>query len=462
MVKNFSALIQKHQLFEKGSAIVIGVSGGPDSLALLHLLNNMRETWQLKLIVVHVDHMFRGEQSEAEMNFVLSYCRDLDIICEAKQIDVTEYARRHQLSSQVAGRECRYQFFKEVLDKYQAHYLALGHHGDDQIETILMRLVRGATGTSLAGIQMKRKFHHGFIIRPLLPYTKEEILNYCREQQLLPRFDPSNEKTNYTRNRFRKYVLPFLKKENPLVHERFQHFSETLLEDETYLQELTKKYLNTVLKRKEKSKVEIEINGFLELPMPLQRRAIQLILNYLYGTIPASLSSIHIENLLTLLSQNHPSGSLDYPNGLKVIKSYQNCLFTFEQEEVKAYYYELDFPSSLILPNGYVIKSELVRNASIKRDRNETFLLNMDSFDKPLIVRTRKPGDKIQLKGMIGRKKVKDIFIDEKIPIHNRSSWPIVLDGNGRILWIPGLKKSMYEAESTGNGVFVELQYKEL
>ena len=278
----------------------------------------------------------------------------------------------------------------------------------------------------------------------------------------MPRFDPSNEKTNYTRNRFRKYVLPFLKKENPLVHERFQHFSETLLEDETYLQELTKKYLNTVLKRKEKSKVEIEINGFLELPMPLQRRAIQLILNYLYGTIPASLSSIHIENLLTLLSQNHPSGSLDYPNGLKVIKSYQNCLFTFEQEEVKAYYYELDFPSSLILPNGYVIKSELVRNASIKRDRNETFLLNMDSFDKPLIVRTRKPGDKIQLKGMIGRKKVKDIFIDEKIPIHNRSSWPIVLDGNGRILWIPGLKKSMYEAESTGNGVFVELQYKEL
>ena len=286
-MEKFYTLIKKNHLLEKGSTIVVGVSGGPDSLALIHLLNKFKDKWELKLVVAHVDHMFRGEQSKEEMLFVLDYCKELNIMCEAKQIDVTAYAAQHQLSSQVASRECRYAFFKEVLDKHQSRYLALGHHGDDQVETILMRMVRGSTGEALAGIQIKRKFHNGYIIRPLLANTKEQILSYCDENHLVPRFDPSNDKTDYTRNRFRKYMLPFLKEENPLVHERFQHFSETFLEDETYLQVLTQQQMNTVLKRKEKSVVEIDINLFLNLPLPLQRRGIQLILNYLYENIPS-------------------------------------------------------------------------------------------------------------------------------------------------------------------------------
>lgn len=344
-MEKFYTFVQKHQLIEKGSTVIVGVSGGPDSLALLHLLEGVQKKWNLKLVCAHVDHMFRGEESQEDMQFVLQYCEKHTIICEAKQIDVNEYAKKQQVSPQVAARECRYQFYKMVLEKYQARYLALGHHGDDQIETILMRMVRGSTGESLAGIKVKREFHNGYIIRPMLEMTKEEILSYCKEHQLTPRFDPSNEKTDYTRNRFRKYVLPFLKKENPLVHERFQYFSETFLEDESYLKVLTQQHMNTVLKRKEKSVVEMDINRFKSLPLPLQRRGIQLILNYLYEIIPASLSSIHIESLLSLLSQEHPSGSLDYPGGLKVIKSYQTCMFTFEHNEVKAYCFEIDIPS---------------------------------------------------------------------------------------------------------------------
>jgi tRNA(Ile)-lysidine synthase len=461
-VGKFNTLIQKHQLIEEDSTVVVGVSGGPDSLALLHLLDEIKNKRNLKLIAAHVDHMFRGEQSKEEMLFVLNFCKKRHIICEAKQIDVTSYAIQNKLSSQVAARECRYEFFKEVLDKYQSRYLALGHHGDDQIETILMRMVRGSTGEALAGIRIKRKFHNGYIIRPLLAYNKEQILSYCREQQLTPMFDPSNEKTDYTRNRFRKFVLPFLKKENPSVHERFQYFSETLLEDESYLQVLTKQHMNTVLKRKEKEVVEIDINRFKSLPLPLQRRGIQLILNYLYENIPDSLSSLHIESLLTLLSQDHPSGSLDYPDGLKVIKSYQNCLFTFEQEEGKKYCFELDIPSVVTLPNGYKITCELIKEDFTKLNGNESFLLNYKSLVKPLIVRTREQGDKIKLKGMNGRKKVKDIFIDEKIPLHSRNSWPIVEDGNGNILWLPGLKKSIFEAERVNGDEYVVLHYKKL
>ena len=461
-MENFYTLINKHQLIEKDSTIVVGVSGGPDSLALLHLLGLMKKKWNLKIVAAHVDHMFRGEQSKEDMLFVIEYCKENDLLCETIQIDVTTYANKYQLSSQVAARECRYDFFKSVLDKYHSKLLALGHHGDDQVETILMRMVRGATGESLAGIQLKRSFHNGFIIRPLLATTKEQLLRYCNEQQLKPRFDPSNKKEDYTRNRFRHQVLPFLKSENPLVHERFQYFSETLLEDETYLQVLTKQQMNTVLKRKEKSVIEMDINRFESLPLPLQRRGIQLILNYLYEHIPASLSSIHIESLLTLLSQEHPSGSLDYPGGLKVIKSYHSCLFTFEHKEVENYSYNLDIPSVLTLPNGHVLTCTIGGLSSTEQKGNNTFLLDYRNIVKPIIVRTRKQGDKIKLKGMNGRKKVKDIFIDGKIPLHCRYSWPIVEDGDGEILWVPGLKKSIFEADSANEDEYVVLQYKEL
>ncbi|PMC34094.1 tRNA lysidine(34) synthetase TilS [Bacillus sp. UMB0899] len=459
-MENLDVLIRQRQLIKKGSTIVVGVSGGPDSLALLHMLYKQKKKLHLNVVAAHVDHMFRGEQSQAEMDFVISFCNEREITCEARQIDVKAYAKANQLSSQVAARECRYEFFKEVLDKYQSTYLALGHHGDDQIETILMRLVRGNIGEALAGIKRIRPFHHGYIIRPMLDFSKNQILHYCDKNNLMPRFDPSNESTDYTRNRFRKYVLPFIKQENPLVHEKFQYFSETLLEDETYLHALTEKHMNTVIKRKEKFAVEIDIKAFLSLPLPLQRRGIKLILNYLYVNIPSSLSSIHIESLQLLLSQDHPSGSLDYPGGLKVIKSYQTCLFTFEHDEFKEYCYVLEIPSVVTLPNGYSISCHAAQNIQDVKKGKDIFLLSEKDLSEPLIVRTRKQGDKIKLKGMNGRKKVKDIFIDEKIPLHSRNSWPIVEDGKGNILWIPGLKKSSLETENVNEDGWIVLEFR--
>lgn len=459
-MENLDILIRQQQLIKKGSTIVVGVSGGPDSLALLDMFYKHRENLDLTVVAAHVDHMFRGEQSKAEMEFVIAFCNERGINCETHQIDVRSYAKKNQLSSQVAARECRYRFFKEIMDKYHSPYLALGHHGDDQVETVLMRMVRGNTGEALAGIKRVRPFHNGYIIRPLLEFSKQQILNYCNKNNLMPRFDPSNESTDYTRNRFRKYVLPFLKQENPLVHEKFQYFSETLLEDETYLHALTEKNMNTVIKRKEKLVVEMDIKGFLSLPLPLQRRGIKLILNYLYENIPSSLSSIHIESVQSLLSQEHPSGSLDYPNGLKVIKSYQTCLFTFEHDEGREYCHVLEIPSVVKLPNGYSISCHVAQEIPIEKKGNDIFLLSERDLTEPLIVRTRKQGDKIKLKGMNGRKKVKDIFIDEKIPLHSRNSWPIVEDGKGNILWIPGLKKSNLDAGNDDGDRCIVLEFR--
>ncbi|MCD7036661.1 tRNA lysidine(34) synthetase TilS [Metabacillus sp. GX 13764] len=460
-MESFYAFIKKHELIEPFSTIAAGVSGGPDSLVLLHLLHSMKDKLGIQVIAVHVDHMFRGKQSENEMKFVETFCREHRIPFMAKQMDAAAYAKEHRLSSQAAARECRYSFFDEAMAETGARYLALAHHGDDQIETILMRLVRGAAGKSSAGIQVKRPFGNGYLIRPFLGTSRKEILDYSEKHGLNPRYDPSNDSDAYTRNRFRKYVLPFIKEENPLAHERFQNFSELQLEDDRLLQELTEREMNRVWIRKEKDALEIDSDELKRLPLPLQRRGIQLILNYLYKDVPVSFSSLHIESLLQLLSQTHPSGSLNFPGGLKVTKSYHRCLFTFEHEEHSPYCLEFTPPGMLNLPNGCYISAFISADPAEIKASNHSFIVSRTDVELPLIVRSRNAGDKMEVKGMNGSKKVKDIFIDAKIPLAERDLWPIVEDGRGSIMWLPGLKKSALEQTRANNGEYIVLHYDE-
>ncbi|MBA2876721.1 tRNA lysidine(34) synthetase TilS [Thermaerobacillus caldiproteolyticus] len=460
MLEKVHSFIKKHQLLTPNSTVVVGVSGGPDSLALLHFFCTIQHDWNLTVIAAHVDHMFRGKESAEDMNFVKHVCEKFGIICETKQINVPSFQRQWKISAQEAARECRYRFFKEVMEKHSATYLALAHHGDDQIETILMRLVRGSNGRGYAGIPAKRPFYFGQIIRPFLAVSRDDIEEYCREHALKPRYDASNEKDSYTRNRFRRYVVPFLKKENPHVHERFQHYSEMVAEDETFLEELTSEAMNKVME-KQHGAVILHIKPFQTLPKPLQRRGIQLILNYLYNGVPSSLSSIHINHVLALLHNNHPSGRLDFPNGLKVIRSYQSCVFTFHEQESYTYTFELDVPSVLHLPNGYAIISEFWEHYPREQKGNDTFIVDPEAITFPLRVRTRRAGDRMTLKGTKGTKKIKEIFIEEKIPLHERESWPIVEDGQGNILWLPKLKKSAFEATDVTKTHYLVLHYKE-
>ncbi|WP_286182669.1 tRNA lysidine(34) synthetase TilS [Bacillus sp. ISL-55] len=443
--KKVKAFLERHGFQLNNMSIAVGVSGGPDSLALLHFLSEQRERNFLKIVAVHVDHMFRGDESYQDALFVQDFCEKRDIPFEMKRIDVPAYMRETGLSSQQAARACRYSFFEQVMEKHQLQYLALGHHGDDQVETVLMRLTRGSSGKARAGMPFSRKFGPFAIFRPFLCLTKEELNEYCSTNSLKPRIDPSNEKAYYSRNRFRKSVLPFLKEENPAVHEHFQRFSEEMQMDEEYLLELTSEELNKVMK-KEDNRITISISSFQEMPMPLQRRGIKLILNYLYNDRPASLSAIHIEKVFSIIRNPHPSGTLDFPSGLRIIRSYGNCHFELNPPERQSYRLELSGPDQLRLPNGGVIDAQLLNGAQEMEIPNDCFIVDLEQTGTPLIIRTRQNGDRISLKGMTGSKKVKDIFIDMKIPLAKRDEWPIVTDREGRILWLPGLKKSNHES----------------
>ncbi|MER2060804.1 MAG: tRNA lysidine(34) synthetase TilS, partial [Niallia sp.] len=390
--------------------------------------------------------------------FVKLFCEERNIPFVWKQINLPAFIEKTGMNSQTAARECRYAFYEEAMKEYNANYLALGHHGDDQIETILMRLTRGSSGKARAGIPFTRKFGSGKIIRPFLCLGREDIEEYCTIHNLNPRRDPSNEKETYSRNRYRKHVVPFLKKENIHATRHFQRFSEELAEDEAYLMRQAEETLSFIVTKKGEGEVVVDINRFLSIAIPLQRRCIQLILNYLYDEMSISLSALHTEQIFVLLKRPHSSGNIDLPNGLKVKKSYDFLHFQLNFSPTKSFYYELSKMGELLLPNGYNIKVEYI-NGEHHTD-SHCILLDASSISFPLIIRTRRDGDRIRLKGMNGKKKVSRIFIDEKIPIHERESWPIITDSNGDILWIPGLKKSIYSHSNTNSGSNLLITYK--
>ncbi|WP_312474615.1 tRNA lysidine(34) synthetase TilS [Neobacillus sp.] len=438
------ALLNRHSFELNNKKIVVGVSGGPDSLALLHYLQGIKDKRNLSIIVAHVDHMFRGQESYEDAMFVKRMCEQYDIPFEMTRVNVTELMGITGKSSQIAAREVRYHFYAEIMERYDCSYLALGHHGDDQVETILMRLTRGSSGKARAGIPFSRPFNQGTLFRPFLGLTKDEIQQYCQNHSLTPRIDPSNEKGIYSRNRIRKQVLPFLKTENHHVHEHFQRFSEEIQSDELFLLELTEKEINPVITAKEEGKITIDIKRFLRVPLPLQRRGIQLILNYLYNEKPASLSAIHIDQVFFLIHHQEPSGKLDFPNGLKVIRSYYHLSFQLQVTKAEAYLYEIKEPGEIVLPNGGSIRIDY-SDGELPKTNQYTALFKVESIHLPIVVRTRKKGDRMTLKGMRGSKKLKDIFIDQKVPIQDRETWPVITDKEDCIIWLPGLKKSSFE-----------------
>lgn len=452
------AFLQRKGIELNNKKLLIGVSGGPDSLALLHYLWSKKDHHHFSIVVAHVDHMFRGEESYEEAMFVQQFCNERAIPFEMTQVNVPKYIEETGKSAQIASRECRYQFYEKLMKKHQIHYLVLGHHGDDQIETILMRLTRGSSGDARAGIAFSRPFGNGQILRPFLCLHRKEIEEYCLTHNLEPRRDPSNEKGIYSRNRFRKEVIPFLKRENPLVHEHFQRFSEEIQSDESFLQELTVQKMNKVMDKKSSGEIIIDISNFQTMPMPLQRRGIQLILNYLYKEKPSSLSALHIEKVIALMSSPHPSGILHFPNGLNVVRSYEKCHFLFRLQSVQSYRFEMAKPGKVELPNGGSLIMEYM-NGPVGTIQPNTLLLNHEDIILPLVIRTRQVGDRMTLKGMQGTKKIKDIFIDRKVPLQERDIWPIITDSNGQILWVPGLKKFHYSVRQQSNNGFILLTY---
>lgn len=462
--RNVISFCEKHGLIKYGSTILVGVSGGPDSMALLHFLMKLRGSYQLNLIALSVDHMLRGKESQEDVNHVKEYCRKWNIQFNETSLDVPTYKKDKGLSTQVAARVKRYAFFEEQMNYYNADTLALGHHGDDQIETMIMRLMRGSTPDVLQGIPVERPFGNGRIIRPFLCLSKEEILDYCANNQISIRQDPSNDEAIYTRNAIRLNVLPLIKSFNPKAHIQMQQMSETIQQDEKYLMSQAEvMFSNIVHTLDNPRRASLKQGDFTEIPVPLQRRTFHLILNYLYLEQNVEISYSHFQQLIKLMESRLQTGVIHLPRGLKVAKSYNDIFFSFKgsEDNPEPFKFILGENDFVHLADGCKIVSKVYHQPKRPpEESNNRFICDLHNVDFPLFVRSRQHGDRIQVRGLNGSKKVKDIFIDEKIPHNQRDIWPIVTDANDKLIWVVGLKKGELK-ESLDSKLWLQLDYEE-
>lgn len=452
--------IQQHQLIEPHKTVLVGLSGGPDSLALTHFLHKWREKWQLRVTAVIVNHQLRGKDAEADVQFVQEVCRKWNIPLLVQTVDVKSYAKKQRESIQVAARKLRYQAFQTAMDEFAADYLALGHHGDDQIETFTMQLARSAHLAGMKGIPYQRPFHTGTIIRPFLAVTKDEIMAYCQKHALTPREDTSNESLDYTRNYVRQMIVPHLKKLNENVHQTLQHLAETLREDEAYLHHEANKLLQKLVSfDRTHQAATLTIQELKSQPVSLQRRVFRLTLDYLYENKVPPLNYHHEAILLSLLADEAKNKQLHFPENLLVEKVYDKLIFYFNKQQVQTFHYDVHtLPATLALPNRAKLTITL-QDEWVNVDDKYTYICARNQIDFPLAVRTRRPGDRIRYRGLNGSKKLKDLLIDEKIPRQKREEMIVISDFNGEILWVIGLRKGLLKRPADG-GPYVIFRYE--
>ncbi len=419
------ALEYLKKLLKKDDIVVVGVSTGPDSMALLYLLMEVRKKLDIKIVCAHVNHNVRKE-SKDEAIFLSEYCKKNNIVFEAMKIEKYGDDNFHN-----EARTIRYDFFDGLVKKYNADYLMTAHHGDDLMETVLMRIVRGSTLRGYGGFNSLIDRGSYKLVRPLIYATKSEIEQFDIKHKIPYFIDSSNLKDKYTRNRFRHTVLPFLKEEDKNVHEKFLKFSKMIYEYDDYINnEVKDKFLDIYKDNK------LDITKYLELPSLLQNKIIYNLLESIYYDDLILVNDRHVELIKKIIASNKKNSYIYLPNNIKISKSYNLLEVIREGENEDSYNIELS--NYVELPNGKHL--EVLKEC----DSNGNDICRLDSSDivLPLHVRTRKLGDKMSLKGTIGHKKIKDILIDAKIPMKDREKWPVVVDSSDKIVWLPGLKKS--------------------
>jgi tRNA(Ile)-lysidine synthase len=439
MLEKVKEWIDKHKLLRQGDTIIVACSGGPDSLALLHILDTFRLEYNISLVVAHVDHMLRGEESAMEAAFVVDFCAKRNIICYHKAIDVPQFIKETGISGEEAARIVRYQYLRQIAKKLDGAKIATGHHRDDQAETVLMNMLRGAGSSGIRGMQPV----NGDIIRPLLSVSRAEIIAYCKKEQLDPKFDSSNFELNYLRNRIRIHLLPELEKQyNSAVKDSLCRTATIVGDEHDFIQHTAKSIWIQVVKEQENG-LFITAEQMKSVHIAVIREIFRQAIEKKQGSL-RGISFYHVETLIEMLFNGRVGSILQLPGGLTIHKTYDG-LYLGERplalpKKVEYSGQELLLPGiTQISELGIQIIAELTDTPA--KNQSKVAVFDLDDLSLPLFVRIRQRGDCFQPLGFKGTKKVKDYFIDEKIPRELRNSIPIICDVQG-IIWIGGYRQS--------------------
>jgi len=436
--------IQGHNLVKGNELLVVGVSGGPDSVCLLHVLANLSNTLGIKLHVAHLNHMLRGAESDADADYVSALAHKLGIPATIERRDVKAYQRKHRLSVEEAAREVRYAFFSEVACSLGADAVAVGHTADDQIETILMHLVRGTGLAGLRGMQPLTTLRSPGgkeleIVRPLLETSRAETEAYCAARGLSPRSDSSNRLPDYLRNRIRSQLIPLLREYNPDIDKALLRMARAADSDLAYI-EAEMSRLGDSVAREQSEGIAIDRAEFSRLQPALKRHIVSLALQRLLGEL-RDIESVHIESLVEALAK--PAGKrLSLPKGLAFHGDYDYGLIT-SKKPLLSPLPVLDGEHRLNVPGETNFCGWRVRSRILKRRPEESgeekmeAYFDLDVVGRKLIVRARRRGDRFQPLGMESPKKLQDFMVDAKIPRAWRDNVPLVCSPQ-HIIWVVG------------------------
>ena len=438
-------------ILQPGRRILVAVSGGPDSLALLHALYSHKLSLNIEAVAVaHYDHGLRPE-SASEAEFVEEYCRTLNIPCFAGRSPKGSLSTAGQGSLQNSAREARYAFIDKAADNYRADLIATGHHRDDQIETILINILRGTGIDGLRGIPFQR----GRYIRPFLNVSRLEIESYCAKHGLEPRRDLSNnDPSHYLRNKIRLDLLPMLTSDyHPGAGDALLRLAENAAIDCEYLDIQTETALNSCLAGRRARALDIDITKLLSHHASLRRRVLRLAVSNARGSRDG-LSEEHVRKVLAFCEDAGLPGSISIPNPLIRVTRRGSiltveCPETFQTAVYSVLLQDIPENRAFDLPNGWQVIVRPNDDAIPYRTRpsihDDKFLAVIDANTvdiSSIHIRPWRPGDKIDPIGMGGKtKKIQDIFVDAKLPAKLRATWPMVAGDQG-VIWIPGIALS--------------------
>jgi tRNA(Ile)-lysidine synthase len=424
-------------MLQPGERVVAAVSGGADSMALLHALFELRKEYDLSLLVAHVDHGLRPE-GPAEMGFVRLAADHLGLPFVSRRVDAGEGKRERGLTLQESAREARYGFLTQVAGKRRASKVALGHTADDQAESVMMRILRGAGTRGLAGIPPVRG---NFFIRPLIHARRAEVESFLRQIKVEYLSDPSNLSRKYLRNRIRLELLPVLEEYNPRIRESLAEMADLFRNEEEFWQNLVDEKFPEVLRSRGRKTLTLNIPALVSLPAPLRLRCFRTAVETLAGNL-RRIGLAHIRAIDDLWQGAKPNKEIKIPQSIRVRKAYDAITFSICANETNSYEYSVSGPGQVDIPEiGRTMRFE-VRRLNAREPLNTPPNVALADFREtafPLMIRSIRPGDRFQPLGMRGEKKVKDLFIDSKIPAPRRREIPLVCKGE-RLLWVAGLR----------------------
>ena len=455
-IQKFYQTVKRYNMIQKGDSVLVGVSGGPDSMALLYSLLALTDPMELQLGVAHLNHCLRQSASDHDEKFVKSVAKKKGVPVFVKKKDIANKRRKTGLSLEEAGREARYHFFNTICRKNFFDKIAVGHHNDDNAEQILLNLFRGSGPAGMVGIPMVRKN----IIRPLIRTSRSEILDYLKSNKIEYVIDQSNADEQFARNNIRHYLMPLLKQcYNPQISETLNRLSTIARAEEEWINSLVNPLFEASVISSDDRQMILAVSQLQRFHRAAQRRVLRKAILRVKKDLKRIRFS-HIDSIIRLVNSDPAQARLDLPDRIRILKETNHLTIRKElknlritkspAEDATPVVFERQVPKSAIENQQPVLIKEINNRISFYKMsqvpfqnpaglRDHTAVFDWDTIQFPIIIRNFRPGDRFSPIGMTGTQKLKNFFVNNKINPLQRATIPIFISGH-EIMWVGGLR----------------------